>query len=96
MINAQGGKPRRLTNDGAPAVRPSWSRNGHWIYFGSTRSGESQIWKVPVEGGQSVQVTRTGGTRLSSLSTKASCIGASKITQGSGACPRAEARKRKL
>ena len=40
---------------------PSWSRDGRWIYFGSKRTGDWQIWKVPSEGGQAVQVTKNGG-----------------------------------
>ncbi len=42
-------------------VRPSWSRDGRWIYFGSSRSGDNQIWKIPEEGGQAVQTTKNGG-----------------------------------
>jgi dipeptidyl aminopeptidase/acylaminoacyl peptidase len=62
VIAADGGTPRRVTN--SPAVsntRPSWSRDGRWIYFSSDRSGRSEIWKMPVGGGQAVQVTRSGG-----------------------------------
>ena len=40
---------------------PSWSRDGHWIYFGSFRTGKQQIWKVSPEGGEPVQVTQQGG-----------------------------------
>ncbi|MGA7411838.1 MAG: hypothetical protein WBW33_15270 [Bryobacteraceae bacterium] len=45
---------------------PSWSADGKWIYFMSTRCGEQQIWKVPAETGESpstpaVQVTQGGG-----------------------------------
>src|SRR5207244_13637865 len=39
---------------------PNWSRTGGLIYFGSTRSGSMQKWKVPVEGGPTVQVTKQG------------------------------------
>jgi Tol biopolymer transport system component len=42
-------------------VRPSWSRDGQWIYFGSNRSGTWQIWKTPAEGGQAAPVTQQGG-----------------------------------
>lgn len=42
-------------------MRPSWSRDGRWIYFGSNRSGASQIWKEPAQGGTGVQVTKTKG-----------------------------------
>jgi hypothetical protein len=45
------------SNDG----RPSWSRDGLWIYFRSDRSGVQQIWKAPANGGAAVQLTRGGG-----------------------------------
>jgi len=61
VMSAEGGKPRRLTEDVADDVRPSWSLDGRWIYFGSNRTGEWQVWKTPAEGGQAVQVTRQGG-----------------------------------
>jgi Tol biopolymer transport system component len=32
-----------------------------WIYFVSNRTGVRQVWKVPAEGGEPVQVTRKGG-----------------------------------
>jgi len=38
-----------------------WSRDGKWIYFESKRSGEQQLWKLPANGGNAVQVTRKGG-----------------------------------
>ncbi|HEU0184817.1 MAG TPA: winged helix-turn-helix domain-containing protein [Blastocatellia bacterium] len=61
LISAEGGQPRRLTTDPAEDVAPSWSRDGKWIYCGSTRGGNMQIWKIPVEGGQATQVTKQGG-----------------------------------
>ncbi|HKQ78890.1 MAG TPA: protein kinase, partial [Blastocatellia bacterium] len=61
VINAGGGKPRRLTVESSTDARPSWSRDGQWIYFGSNRSGTWQVWKTPAEGGQAAQVTQQGG-----------------------------------
>ncbi len=61
VISADGGQPRRLTEDPSEDITPSWSRDSKWVYFGSTRSGSMQIWKIPVEGGQAVQVTQHGG-----------------------------------
>ena len=61
LISAHGGQPRRLTEDLAEDVAPSWSRDGRWIYFGSTRSGKMQLWKLPVEQGPAVQITKQGG-----------------------------------
>jgi Tol biopolymer transport system component/DNA-binding winged helix-turn-helix (wHTH) protein len=61
LINADGGPATRLTEDASEDVAPSWSRDGKWIYFGSNRSGNMQIWKMPPSGGQPVQVTKNGG-----------------------------------
>src|SRR5262245_43294991 len=55
------GKPRRLTDSPATDVVASWSGDGKWIYFGSNRSGDRQIWKCPVDGGEARQITRKGG-----------------------------------
>ena len=40
---------------------PSFSRDGAFIYFSSGRTGEWQVWKVPVAGGREIQVTEQGG-----------------------------------
>jgi hypothetical protein len=58
---ADGGKPSRLTSDAANEVRPSWSHDGQWIYFGWDKGGESRIWKIRPSGGEPVQITRQGG-----------------------------------
>jgi Tol biopolymer transport system component len=55
VTKAEGGQAKRLTED-----VDDWSRDGKWIYFGSKRSGEYQLWKRPVDGGNAVQVTRKG------------------------------------
>jgi Tol biopolymer transport system component len=39
---------------------PTWSRDGRWIYFSSTRSGTTAIWKMPSAGGSAVPVTPHG------------------------------------
>ena len=58
---AAGGKPSRLTSAAANEIRPSWSHDGQWIYFGWDKGGESQICKIHPSGGEPVQVTRQGG-----------------------------------
>ena len=60
-MSADGGPPRRLTNHPGFDAVPTWSRDGHWIYFTSDRSGTRQLWKVAAEGGTPAQVTRLGG-----------------------------------
>jgi hypothetical protein len=46
---------------------PSWSRDGKYVYFASSRSGEFEIWKVATAGetraNPSVQITHGGGFR---------------------------------
>jgi Tol biopolymer transport system component len=61
VVSAEGGLPSRLTDKSVDAYMPSWSKDGHWIYFSSNRSGEFQIWKMPLEGGEAVRVTKRGG-----------------------------------
>jgi Tol biopolymer transport system component/predicted Ser/Thr protein kinase len=63
VVHAEGGPSRRLTNGASYDGMPSWSRDGRWIYFASNRSGGWQVWKVPVEGSEAVQVTKNGGFR---------------------------------
>jgi len=61
VVRSDGGAPRRLTTWNSDEVRPSWARDGRWIYFRSNRSGRNEVWKVPSLGGEPVQVTRNGG-----------------------------------
>ena len=61
VINASGGKPKRMTTDPANDGNPSWSGDGRWIYFDSARTGEQQVWKIPEAGGDAIQITRDGG-----------------------------------
>ena len=62
VISAEGGRPRRLTEDPAEDIAPSWSRDGRWIYFESNRSGSMQIWKMSADGGEARPVTKDGGS----------------------------------
>jgi len=60
-IDAEGGSPRRLTLDPGNENVPSWSRDGHWIYFQSDRAGAEEIWRIPATGGSEERVTHGGG-----------------------------------
>ncbi len=49
--------PRRLTTHPASEWNLRWSGDGESLYFLSTRSGSSQVWRLPLSGGEAVQVT---------------------------------------
>jgi dipeptidyl aminopeptidase/acylaminoacyl peptidase len=53
----EGAKPRRLTQHSANDTNPRWSVDGSSIYFLSTRAGSSQVWRLPIGGGEGVQIT---------------------------------------
>ncbi len=61
IVAADGGLPRRVTSDASQDVVPSWSRDGKSIYFSSNRTGRFEVWKMPVEGGPWVQMSKNGG-----------------------------------
>ena len=61
MIDTDTRVPRRLTSDPSDDIIPSVSHDGKWIYFASTRTGRWEVWRLPAEGGQAVQVTHEGG-----------------------------------
>ena len=60
-ISPDGGPVRRLTSAPSEEGRPSWSRNGRWVYCYSNRSGTQEVWKVSAEGDKMLQVTTGGG-----------------------------------
>jgi Tol biopolymer transport system component/DNA-binding winged helix-turn-helix (wHTH) protein len=48
VISSEGGKPKRLAIEGFVEWSLSeWSHDGKWLYFGSNRTGEDQLWKTP-------------------------------------------------
>jgi WD40 repeat protein len=84
-VSADGGRPRQLTTEDSDEVRPSWSQDGHWIYFGSNRTGAWQVYKPNVESDKTVQLTRNGG-REAFESADGNFVYYSKREGGSGAC----------
>jgi dipeptidyl aminopeptidase/acylaminoacyl peptidase len=50
-------KPRRLTQHSANDTHPRWAIDGGSIYFLSARTGAEQIWRLPLTGGEAVQIT---------------------------------------
>ena len=61
-VDAQGGAPKRLTTSPAMDRFPHYSPDGKWIYFSSHRSGNWEVWRMPVAGGeaQAQQITFDG------------------------------------
>lgn len=60
-MDVEEGAPRRLTSEPSTETWPSWSRDGRSIYFASDRTGSWEVWRMPSDGGQAVQITSTGG-----------------------------------
>jgi WD40 repeat protein len=73
------GAPRQLTTEASADIGPIWSKDGHWIFFGSDRSGDWEIWKIPGQGGQAVQVTKSRG-----YGTVGATVGFIYYTKGAG------------
>ena len=59
MIDLKAAKPApvQLTQHDASSRDPEWSPAGDAIYFLSGRSGSSQVWRLPLHGGEAVRVT---------------------------------------
>ncbi|WP_426212251.1 LpqB family beta-propeller domain-containing protein [Massilia sp. TWP1-3-3] len=49
--------PVRLTQGEASSTDPEWSPTGDAVYFLSSRSGSSQVWRQPAGGGDALKVT---------------------------------------
>jgi dipeptidyl aminopeptidase/acylaminoacyl peptidase len=49
--------PQRLTNSSSSSSDPEWAPGGDAIYFLSGRSGSSQVWRLPLAGGEAAKVT---------------------------------------
>jgi dipeptidyl aminopeptidase/acylaminoacyl peptidase len=56
-LDAPSPKPRRLTQHSSNDVHPRWSVQGESIYFLSSRTGATQVWRLPLNGGEAVQIT---------------------------------------
>ena len=56
-LDSQNPRPRKLTQHSASDTHPRWSVDGASIYFLSTRTGGTQVWRLPFNGGEAVQIT---------------------------------------
>ena len=57
-VGTDGSGLARLTSHEASDTNPRWAPDGASIYFLSTRSGSSQVWRLGLAGGEAIQVTR--------------------------------------
>jgi dipeptidyl aminopeptidase/acylaminoacyl peptidase len=57
VVSARGGPPRNIIKGLAGCAFPSFSRDGHWIYFSNMEGGMARIWKMAATGGAPVPVT---------------------------------------
>jgi len=60
LVGIDGSGATRLTTDAAADTDPRWAPDGKGLYFLSTRSGSSQLWRIPIPGTDkdAVQVTK--------------------------------------
>ncbi|MCI0514167.1 S9 family peptidase [candidate division KSB1 bacterium] len=58
LVDVDGKNLRQLTVNPAADYNPRWAADGQSIWFLSTRSGAAQVWQIPVNGGESEQITQ--------------------------------------
>jgi dipeptidyl aminopeptidase/acylaminoacyl peptidase len=57
IMNADGNERRRLTTDPASDSSPVFAPDGQSLFFLSSRSGSSQVWRLDLRGGEAQQVS---------------------------------------
>jgi len=60
VVPATGGTPRRVTAKG-PSYLHGWSPDGRWLVYVGQRSGEFDVYKIPVTGGNEIRLTYAPG-----------------------------------
>ncbi|MFZ1946348.1 MAG: protein kinase [bacterium] len=65
------GQERQLTSFGKPIDFLAWGSNGQ-VFFASSKGGNTNIWMMPAEGGEAIQVTRGSGPDMA-VSVSADC-----------------------
>jgi dipeptidyl aminopeptidase/acylaminoacyl peptidase len=58
LAATDGSGTKQLTTHIENDADPEWSADGAWIYFTSSRSGSSQVWRIRPSGGEAEAVTK--------------------------------------
>ncbi|WP_044188579.1 alpha/beta hydrolase family protein [Hyalangium minutum] len=58
LANADGSGARQLTSHPDSDTQPVWAPDGRSLFFLSSRGGSSQVWRLPIDGGEPQQVTK--------------------------------------
>jgi tricorn protease-like protein len=59
-VPAAGGTPKRVTAKG-PSYLHGWSPDGRWLVYTGQRSGDFDIYRIPVTGGSEIRLTSAPG-----------------------------------
>jgi TolB protein len=59
-VPVQGGQPRLVTPKG-PSYLHGWSPDGRFLVYCAERNGQYDVYRIPVEGGEEIQLTDTPG-----------------------------------
>src|SRR5262249_34946537 len=57
LVGADGSGLRQLTSHPDADNSPLWDPDGKSILFLSSRGGSPQVWRIPLDGGEAIQVT---------------------------------------
>ncbi len=57
LMNTDGSNQRQLTNNDAADFNPIWKTDDSGILFSSTRTGSTQLFCLPIDGGEARQIT---------------------------------------
>ncbi|MFQ6035307.1 MAG: prolyl oligopeptidase family serine peptidase [Sedimentisphaerales bacterium] len=57
LVGSDGTNLRRLTSHSASDSNPRWAPDSKTVYFLSSRSDSSQVWRIRIDGGEAEQIT---------------------------------------
>ncbi len=58
LVHADGSNLRQLTSHPDSDSQPVWAPDGRSLFFLSSRGGSSQVWRLPIDGGEALPVTK--------------------------------------